>query len=294
MVTTSPTIDHVSSADGTQIGFERFGSGPVLVLVQGAMGTAYSFRQLAEALAYSFTVIVPERRGRGLSPRPFDHDYTIQDDVRDLEAVLRATGGHFVFGLSSGADITLRAALSLASIERIAVFEPAVFLDGVPPKSAQRLDAYAKSADLPGVLVTGMKVGQFGPAALRTLPDWLVKPAIKAVMKAEAKSGSGRYAGMAELAAAFRYDFTIVQSMDGSIETFNRLEQPVLLLGGSKSPRYLTQALDRLEKIIPQVTRVEIDGADHAAAWNVDPKRNPRGNPLAVAAQLTAYFGAGP
>jgi len=34
------------------------------------------------------------------------------------------------------------------------------------------------------------------------------------------------------------------------------------------------------------VTRVEINGADHAAAWNVGPKRNPLGNPTAVAFHL--------
>ena len=94
------TVGSVVSADGTKIGFEQFGAGPVLVLVQGAMGTAYTFRELAEALADSFTVIVPDRRGRGMSPRAFDPGYMIADDVADLDAVLRATGGHFVFGLT--------------------------------------------------------------------------------------------------------------------------------------------------------------------------------------------------
>src|SRR5215470_2288122 len=102
---TRPIVGSVVSADGTKIGFERLGAGPVLVLVQGAMGTAYTFRELAEALADSFTVIVPDRRGRGMSPRRFDPGYTIADDVADLDAVLRATDGRFVFGLSSGGDI---------------------------------------------------------------------------------------------------------------------------------------------------------------------------------------------
>ena len=286
---TTPTLNSVESDDGTKIGFERLGAGPVLILVQGAMGTAYAYRELAQALADSFTVIVPDRRGRGLSPQPFDSGYTIDDDVRDLDAVLSATNGKFVFGLSSGADIALRAALNLPRIERIAVYEPAIFLDGVPLKGIERFNAYAETDDLPGMLVTGMKIGQLGPAAMRAMPDWLVKPAIKGIMKAEAKSGSGEYASMAELAKAFRYDFAIVQSM-ASVATFKSLRQPVLLLGGSKSPHYLTRALDQLEQIIPNVTRVKLDGADHAAAWNVDPKRNPHGNPTVVADELKAYF----
>src|SRR4051794_14136174 len=61
------TVQTVVSADGTEIGYELRGSGPGLVLVQGTMGTAYNFRDLAEALAGTFTVVLPDRRGRGYS-----------------------------------------------------------------------------------------------------------------------------------------------------------------------------------------------------------------------------------
>src|SRR3954454_6366878 len=59
------SLQTVASADGTEIGYELRGSGPGLVLVQGTMGTAYNFRDLADALAGSFTVVLPDRRGRG-------------------------------------------------------------------------------------------------------------------------------------------------------------------------------------------------------------------------------------
>jgi pimeloyl-ACP methyl ester carboxylesterase len=287
---TTPTVHSVVSADGTKIGFERLGAGPVLVLVQGAMGTAHTFRELAEALADSFTVIVPDRRGRGMSPRAFDPGYTIQDDVADLDAVLRATGGRFVFGLSSGGDIVLEAALTLPSIERLAVCEPAILLDGIPAKGIERFDAYVEANDLPGVLVAGMKLSRQGPALMRAMPDWLVKPAIKRIIKAEGETAAGDDASMAELAKSLPYDIAIAQSIDGSITKFKDIKQPVLLVGGSKSPQFLKQALDELEQIIPDTTRVEITGVDHAASWNVDPRRNPHGKPTAVAEVLTTYF----
>jgi pimeloyl-ACP methyl ester carboxylesterase len=285
-----PAVHSVVSADGTKIGFEQLGSGPVLVLVQGAMGTAYTFRELAQALADSFTVIVPDRRGRGMSPRRFDPGYAIADDVADLDAVLRATGGWFVFGLSSGADIVLEAALTLPRIERLAVCEPAIVLDGIPAKGIERFNAYVEAGDLPGILVSGMKLSRQGPAIMRAMPDWLVKPAIRRIIKAEEKTGAGDEASMAELARALPYDIAIAQSTDGSISKFEDIKQPVLLLGGSKSPRFLKRALDELEQIIPDATRVEMTGLDHAAAWNVDPRRNPHGNPSAVAEVLKTYF----
>ncbi|MFE0459210.1 alpha/beta fold hydrolase [Kitasatospora sp. NPDC058965] len=293
MLSSAPAVDHTVSSDGTRIGFERLGSGPALVLVQGAMGTAYSFRELAEALADAFTVVVPDRRGRGLSPRPYSPDYTPDDDVRDLDAVLRATGAHHVFGLSSGADIALKAALALPRLTRLALYEPAVFPDGLPRGGLARFDAYAEAGDLAGMLVAGMKMAEFGPALLRAVPDRLVKRAVGGIMKQEAKQGTGGYAPMADLARAFPYDVAVVRSMDGSLPTFGTLTQPVLLLGGSKSPAYLARTLDRLEQVVPDVRRVELAGLDHAAAWNVDRRRNPHGDPRAVADRLKAFFLAG-
>lgn len=289
----APAVDYAVSVDGTRIGFERIGYGPGLVLVQGAMGNAYSFRELAEALADAFTVIVPDRRGRGLSPHPYAPDYTVIDDVHDLDAVLGATDSRYVFGLSSGGDVVLRATAALPQIEKIALYEPAIFPDGVPSKGVSRFKHYATAGDLAGMLTTGMKVAEMGPPFMRAMPDWAVKLAIRGIMRAEAKFGSGNYAPMAELAVAFQFDFAIVRSMDGSIETFRSITQPVLLLGGSKSPSYLRRTLGALERVIPNVHRVQLEGVDHAAAWNPDPRRNANGNPKAVADQLRNFFSAG-
>lgn len=57
------TLDSVISIDGTKIGYRQYGKGPGLIIVQGAMGTACNYHQLAIALAKDFTVYVPDRRG---------------------------------------------------------------------------------------------------------------------------------------------------------------------------------------------------------------------------------------
>ncbi len=294
MTSTPLTVEHTLSADGTRIGYERLGHGPGLVLVQGAMGTAYNFRELAQALADWFMVILPDRRGRGHSPRPYSPDYTIEDDVRDLDALLTSTGAGFVFGLSSGGDITLKAALQLPRVKKVALYEPAIFPNGAPRKGISRFDAYSAAGDLAGMLVTGMKVAELGPAFVRAMPDWMVKAALKRIIKQEEKHGSGGYASMAELAVAFPYDFDIVKGMDGTLPTFAALTQPLLLLGGSKSPAYLSQALDQLQRTIPHASRIELEGLDHAAAWNLDKQRNPHGNPEAIAEQLKIFFRTSP
>jgi pimeloyl-ACP methyl ester carboxylesterase len=75
------TMGTVMSRDGTKIGYRQAGHGPGIVLVQGAMGTAYNYDQLATDLASDFTVYVPDRRGRGMSPREYDTEHSIQNYV---------------------------------------------------------------------------------------------------------------------------------------------------------------------------------------------------------------------
>ena len=123
----------VTSQDGTTIGYRQYGHGPGIVLVQGAMGSAQNFMQLAGRLSDTFTVYVPDRRGRGLSDLPYSKDYSIQKDVEDLDALLAKTGAHSVFGLSSGAIICLQAALTLPAIHKAAIYEPPLFMNSSEP-----------------------------------------------------------------------------------------------------------------------------------------------------------------
>jgi hypothetical protein len=58
------------------------------------------------------------------------------------------------------------------------------------------------------------------------------------------------------------------------------------LLGASRSPAYLQRSLDSLERVLPRVERVVLDGLDHAASWNSDRG----GDPEAVARVLRAFF----
>ena len=67
-----------TSQDGTQIGHRQIGHGPGIILVQGAMGIAHNYDQLARALAEDFTVYVPDRRGRGRSPKRYGPDHSIE------------------------------------------------------------------------------------------------------------------------------------------------------------------------------------------------------------------------
>src|SRR5260221_7588513 len=121
----------VTSQDGTTIAFEKVGSGPGVILVNGA--TAYrafnpSMVQLAELLGQHFTVYNYDRRGRGDSgdTQPFARER----EIEDLQALVEDAGGKaMVFGISSGGVVSLDAAAVTPGIPKVGGYEPSLIVD---------------------------------------------------------------------------------------------------------------------------------------------------------------------
>ena len=120
----------VTSKDGTTIAFDKVGSGPAVILVNGAM--AYrafvpSMAQLVELLGQHFTVYNYDRRGRGDSSdtQPFARER----EIEDLQALVEDAGGKaMIFGISSGGVLSLDAAVT-PGIPKVGVYEPSLIVD---------------------------------------------------------------------------------------------------------------------------------------------------------------------
>ena len=116
----------VKSQDGTQIAYERQGTGPAVILVEGALGQrAFGMTpRLAELLAPHFSAYSYDRRGRGESSdtKPF----TLERELEDIAALIREAGGQAsLFGISSGGCLVLEAALRLGKkVNKLALYEP--------------------------------------------------------------------------------------------------------------------------------------------------------------------------
>ncbi|MEP7290743.1 MAG: alpha/beta hydrolase, partial [Chloroflexota bacterium] len=193
-----PMTGFVTSNDGTRIGYRQQGHGAGLVLVQGTMGTAQHFSELAGALAAHFTVYLPDRRGRGMSEAG-GGSYSTQKEIEDLDALLSKTGAPFVFGLSSGAIITLQAALTLKSIQKFAIFEPPLFLNGAPTEAIKRVEREMAEGRLAAAAVTAMQAAQMGPPIFNRIPRGLLERMVKMGMAQEDRKGEGVYPTMRTL-----------------------------------------------------------------------------------------------
>ena len=121
------TKGFVTSADGTRIGYRQLGSGPAVLLLHGGVNASQHLMRLGSALARAFTVYIPDRRGRGLSG-PIGADYSFRAEDEDLAALVERTGARNLFGVADGALFVLHGALGLPSIEKVAAYEPLVFL----------------------------------------------------------------------------------------------------------------------------------------------------------------------
>ena len=116
----------VQSHDGTRIAYNKLGSGPTLLVVNGALGYRdMSFaKQLTTELAKHFTVIDYDRRGRGQSGD--QRIYSVDREIDDILALIQqAAGGPcYVFAQSSGAALALRAAANGVPMKALVAYEP--------------------------------------------------------------------------------------------------------------------------------------------------------------------------
>ncbi|APA95676.1 alpha/beta fold hydrolase [Nocardia seriolae] len=123
------------SKDGTHIAYTRYGSGPVVVLVDGGLA-AQDFgpnKALAEALSSRYTVYTYDRRGRGGSGENLPLD--VEREFEDLDAIVDLAGAPvMLYGISSGGGLILDYLRSGRSVRKVALYEvPFVVDDTRPP-----------------------------------------------------------------------------------------------------------------------------------------------------------------
>lgn len=254
------------------------------------MGNWYNYSELARFLSANFRVILPERRGRGLSPRPFSPDHAIGRDVEDVEAVLDAENADMLFGLSSGAMIALESARELSRLRRVAVYEPPFYPGGLSQEGLRQFNLEVERGDLASALVSAGRLVGIAPLPVRILPKSLARVLTGLVISSEARKEVAPYLTLQELLPSMRYDFADVQFMNEprKLERLGSIDIPLLLLSGARSPGYLRQAIRNLNRVLPRAQHIEFHGLDHSGAWNKDRG----GKPAEVAPALASFFGA--
>jgi pimeloyl-ACP methyl ester carboxylesterase len=276
------TNGSVISRDGTVIGYRQMGRGPGLLLVHGGLNAGQHLMPLAEELSDAFTVYIPDRRGRGLSP--YSGENTLAKERDDIEALVAHVGVERIFGHSVGGIVTLFAALDIKGIRMVAVYEPPLSIDGSSPVQwfPRYLDE-VRQDKLVDALVTSMTGMKLAPPLFRWLPRFALIPLLEWANTGDAKNVKDGFISTTDIIPTLRMDIPLVIETENTLSALAQLDTDTLLLCGSKGPRYLNLSLDALERTLPHVRRVQLRGLDHVGPSN-------EGVPKRVGAELRRFF----
>lgn len=277
-LTTAPafTTGEVISADGTPIGYRQIGRGPGLVIMHGGARASQHYLRLAQALADDFTVIIPDRRGRGLSGPP-GRLYSIQREIDDLQAILFQTRAHRVFGHSAGGFFALESALRLP-IFKLALYEPAALVDGTLsldwlPKLEQALARQDKVSAMV-IFLKGLRLNW-----LSDLPGWMIAPMARALLlQKEGQEMAALLPSLVWEAGEIQY----LQHSGLSYQRYAKVPAKTLLLSGTSSADYLRSIAHHLADAIPRANVIDLERQGHNAPDQDAPEE--------VAEQLRAFF----
>jgi pimeloyl-ACP methyl ester carboxylesterase len=275
----------VVSRDGTTIGYRRLGAGPVLLLLHGGALSSQHYLRLAAALAGEFTVVLPDRRGRGLSG-PFPPGYSIRTEDEDLAALVAATGARYAFGPADGGLFALHASMSLPELERIAVYEPVLFA-GQPGQAEfeQVIDRY--SARIEAGDVVGAAIGLTKDADLArvvgAIPDAVFRPLFRLALWLDARRVRPGDTSLRQLIPTLRPELVEVRATEGTVDDYRRVTAHVLLMRASEAPPLMTGSLDALRRVLPHSDLLVLPGLRHGSAQD-------QGSPAPIAAALRAFF----
>jgi pimeloyl-ACP methyl ester carboxylesterase len=265
------TVLSVLSLDGTRLSVERIGTGPSLVLVDGAFcGRSFGpARALANELKDSFTVYFYDRRGRGESGETMP--YAMEREIEDLQAVLNEAGtGPCVYGISSGAALALETAAAGAPIRRLATYEApytgALVVEGTPSIHREHLEALLKDGKRGSAvsyfLVKMVGAPAFLPYMLRLMP--------------------GVWKKQTAAANTLPYEAWVTNNFVAPVERLRQITVPTLVMVGGKAASPMAEAQTAIAAAIPDSEHRVLEGQTHQVSAK------------AVAAHLRTFFNRTP
>lgn len=242
-------MPRVASHDGTVIGYDRRGSGPALILVDGALcSRAFGpTPKLAPLLADRFTVYTYDRRGRNESgDTPL---YAIEREIEDLQALIGEAGGSAsLLGLSSGAALALEAAAAGLPLDRVVAYEPPYVNDGSGGNGHQaHLQSLVASGDRAGAVRYFMRdmVGVPAPVVVMMRLMFWIWPKLKAV------------------AHTLPYDAAVMRGFQVPALRLASIRVPVLAAHGSKTDPRLVRATRAVAEAVPGARLQTLEGQTH-------------------------------
>ncbi|GAA2740221.1 alpha/beta hydrolase [Terrabacter aerolatus] len=244
-----------TSADGTSIAYEAYGTGPVAVVVGGAFCDRGAFRDLAQALGeQGLTGVTYDRRGRGDSGDTLP--YAVPREIEDLTAVISHAGESssdtYVFGISSGGALVVEAIAAGAPVTKGSAIEVPYRTAAWPPVPDDyigTLERFEAAGDREGIL-------RYFNTTVVGMPDQMV----------DGIKGTPMWDPMLAMTYTVKYDGFCLGGDDQSLptEALARVTVPFLTVcsSGTAMP-WLHDSAGVLADALPDGRAVELPGDFH-------------------------------
>jgi pimeloyl-ACP methyl ester carboxylesterase len=252
-----PAMSTLTSADGTLIDYDAYGSGPPVILIGGASQyRAIDSRttEIAKHLAEEgFTAVDYDRRGRGRSGDT--PPWSLDREVEDLAALIEATGVPALYTSSSGAGVALAAVTSGIPVSALALYEPPYFAGS---------DGREHIAALQRMLEEGEydKATRYNMTAIIGLPGEAVDQMAEAPW----------WPGLVAVAPTLVYDHQASHDIETDPDwhaRWARVTVPTVVYSGDQTFPGLPEAADAVAAALSNAQRRVLAGQDHGPAPEV-------------------------
>jgi pimeloyl-ACP methyl ester carboxylesterase len=239
-----------TSADGTEVTYERHGDGRPLILLHGGMAPREYWNPVVPHFE-EFAAVVPQRPGFGTcldDPAETSADEVLEREAAYVRALVDAVDGRPVlFGHSYGALTAITAATD-ADVEAVVAYEPAVLPEGFRAEAdlADRMATLVERGDRREAVKRYVEQ-VLHPDGIDDLDAWLAEWPV--------------WPDCVDLAEE-------VVRMNRSVEGYrlpDRLDvaAPVLVLAGTDGPDFLRESARAVHEALPHSRLVEFDGVSH-------------------------------
>lgn len=245
--------------------FREAGSGPGVVCLHSNASSSGQWRALMDLLAPKFHVLAADSYGAGKSP-PRPPDTMLRDEVALLEPVFARAGDPFALvGHSYGGAIALvAAALYPKRVRALALYEPTLFAL-VERETPREVDGIRNTVI---ASVQALKAGDRQAAARGFIDFWMEPGAFDRMPERNREAIAAAGVDVDEWRKALFNEPT-------PTEAFARLDVPVLLITGKRSPRSSRAVAEVLARTLPRVEVVELEGGGHMAPVTQPERVNP-------------------
>lgn len=234
------------SSDGRIMEAFDDGTGHAILVLHGGMDDGQGWKKVADRLSNSYRVIRLRRR-----PYELHAPTTMAQEVDDVLAIARLiVGPKMVFGHSSGGVLALETMVASPELFRGAViYEPPVVIGPPLGGEATKHVRAAIEAGKPG-----KAIAIFSQHMLR------LNPVLSRFV--------GMYAALHPRYRKLVPSQLRVEEIDGlgvRLDEYAKLDVPVKLISGSRSPHHLEERIDVLVKTMPHAEKVVLEKQSHGA-----------------------------